>query len=212
VAWVRERTIPTERPPLVDEVSTNFWGYRVPRGQRNGYPRPFSRISRPETLLFLPSSSSVVLTRLSEPRSRLTTPQKIWYRWEPNPDPWIYSQEFWPLDHRSGSAENCVYNSYFSAPFCKPWPSHYPSFDKHNNISLGTSGSVIGWGNMLQAGRSRVQLPTRSLDFTIGLILSDAPWFSVRLTSLPPSENRLSNNVGASRSHNPTGLHGLLQE
>jgi hypothetical protein len=24
VAWVRERTIPTERPPLVDEVSANF--------------------------------------------------------------------------------------------------------------------------------------------------------------------------------------------
>jgi hypothetical protein len=24
-AWVRERTMPTERPPLVGEVSTNFW-------------------------------------------------------------------------------------------------------------------------------------------------------------------------------------------
>jgi hypothetical protein len=30
--------------------------------------RPYSRISRPETLLFLSSSSSVVLTRLSGPR------------------------------------------------------------------------------------------------------------------------------------------------
>jgi hypothetical protein len=26
VALVRERTIPTERPPLVSEVSANFWG------------------------------------------------------------------------------------------------------------------------------------------------------------------------------------------
>jgi hypothetical protein len=26
VAWVRERTIPTERPPLVREVSANFCG------------------------------------------------------------------------------------------------------------------------------------------------------------------------------------------
>jgi hypothetical protein len=25
VAWARERTIPTERPPLVGEVSVNFW-------------------------------------------------------------------------------------------------------------------------------------------------------------------------------------------
>jgi hypothetical protein len=26
VAWVHERTISTERPPLVDEVSSNFCG------------------------------------------------------------------------------------------------------------------------------------------------------------------------------------------
>jgi hypothetical protein len=36
VAWVRERTIPTERPPLVGEASANFCAYRVPRGQRDG--------------------------------------------------------------------------------------------------------------------------------------------------------------------------------
>jgi hypothetical protein len=35
--------------------------------------RLYSRISRQEPLLFLPSSSSVVLTRLSGPRCRLTT-------------------------------------------------------------------------------------------------------------------------------------------
>jgi hypothetical protein len=34
----------------------------------------------------------------------------------------------------------------------------------------------------------------------------------VRLTTLPPSVSRLSiENVGASTSHNPMGLHGLLQ-
>jgi hypothetical protein len=34
----------------------------------------------------------------------------------------------------------------------------------------------------------------------------------VRLTTLPPSVSRLSSeNVGASMSHNPMGLHGLLQ-
>jgi hypothetical protein len=36
---VRKRTIPTERPPLVGEVSANFCGYRVSRGQRDGSPR-----------------------------------------------------------------------------------------------------------------------------------------------------------------------------
>jgi hypothetical protein len=45
----------------------------VPRGQRDGSLRPYSRFSRQEPLLFLLSSSSVVLTRLSGPRSRPTT-------------------------------------------------------------------------------------------------------------------------------------------
>jgi hypothetical protein len=50
VAWVRERTIPTERPPLVCEVSANFCVYRVPHGQRNGSLRPYSPLPRPVNL------------------------------------------------------------------------------------------------------------------------------------------------------------------
>ena len=42
VALVRERTIPTERPPPVDEVVPTFAGRGVSRGQRNESPRPFS--------------------------------------------------------------------------------------------------------------------------------------------------------------------------
>jgi hypothetical protein len=38
---------------------------------------PYSRLSRPEPLLFLSSSSSIVLMRLSGPHSRPTT-QEIW--------------------------------------------------------------------------------------------------------------------------------------
>jgi hypothetical protein len=52
MVWVRERTIPTERPPLVSEVIANFCGYRVPRDQRDGFLRPYSRFSRQEPLLF----------------------------------------------------------------------------------------------------------------------------------------------------------------
>ena len=41
VALVRERTIPTERPPPVGEVSAKLFADRgVSRGQRNGSPRP----------------------------------------------------------------------------------------------------------------------------------------------------------------------------
>jgi hypothetical protein len=50
--WVSERTIPTERPPLIGEAIANFCGYRVPRGQRDGSRRPYSRFSRQEPLLF----------------------------------------------------------------------------------------------------------------------------------------------------------------
>jgi hypothetical protein len=39
VAVVRKRTIPTERPLLVGEVSANLGGWRVLRGQRNEFPR-----------------------------------------------------------------------------------------------------------------------------------------------------------------------------
>jgi hypothetical protein len=65
LALVRERTITT------GEVGANFCGWKVSRGQRNGYLRPYSRLSRPEPLIFLPNSSSIVLTRLSGSRSRL---------------------------------------------------------------------------------------------------------------------------------------------
>jgi hypothetical protein len=29
VAWVRERTMPTQIPPFVSEICANFWEYRV---------------------------------------------------------------------------------------------------------------------------------------------------------------------------------------
>jgi hypothetical protein len=69
----------------------------MPRCQRDGSLH--SRLSRPEPLFFLSSSSPIVLTRLSRPRSRHTTSHKIWWRRESNPDPWICSQELCPLDH-----------------------------------------------------------------------------------------------------------------
>jgi hypothetical protein len=71
VALARERTITSERPPPVVEVSAKFYGYRVSTGQRNRSPRMYFLFSRP--LLFFASRSSFVLMRLSEPRCRSTT-------------------------------------------------------------------------------------------------------------------------------------------
>jgi hypothetical protein len=54
------------------KLMPTFCGQRVPRGQRDESLRPYSRLSRPKPLLLLPSSSSVVLTRLSGSPSRPT--------------------------------------------------------------------------------------------------------------------------------------------
>jgi hypothetical protein len=46
----------------------------------------------------------------------------------------------------------------------------------HAHFNVGARCSVVGWGNMLQAGRSRVLFPMRKLDFSIDLILPATLW------------------------------------
>jgi hypothetical protein len=53
-------------------------GAKWSSGRLDGSLWPYSRLSRPETLFFLPSSSSIVLTRLSGNLSIPTTSEKIW--------------------------------------------------------------------------------------------------------------------------------------
>jgi hypothetical protein len=99
VAWVREWTLPSERPPLVEKVSANFFGYsgvtwsarRIPYGLNLGF------IDRSRYFFFQ------------------VAPQLYSRSWvDPVPDPqllrksgstgnrtrsWICRQELWPLDH-----------------------------------------------------------------------------------------------------------------
>jgi hypothetical protein len=97
VALVRERTIPTERPPLVSEVSANSCCQRVSRGQCNGSLMLYSRLSRLKPLLFLTIISATVLTRLGALRSRTSKSQNICNAGNRTRDLWICSQELWPV-------------------------------------------------------------------------------------------------------------------
>jgi hypothetical protein len=100
---------------------------------------------------------------------------------------------------------------------------------------LGARGSIVGLGTMLQAWRSRVRVPMRwnfFFQFTYSFQPHYGPGFDsaanrneyqesswgvkggrrLRLTTLMSSVSRLSReDVGVSTTHNPMGLHGLLQ-
>jgi hypothetical protein len=103
---------------------------------------------------------------------------------------------------------------------------HKPSYYR----LLRTRGSVVGWGTMLRASRSQVRVPMRPL-----FVFFNSPNPSIRTVTLGSSQpltemstrnlprgtgwparmtdnlTAIRENVAASTSHNPMGLHGMLQ-
>jgi hypothetical protein len=68
----------------------------VSRGQRNGSPRPYSRISRPEPLLFLPLAPQLYSRGWVDPVRDPLLLRKSGSAGNRTRDLWICSQELWP--------------------------------------------------------------------------------------------------------------------
>jgi hypothetical protein len=100
MVWVRERTIPTERPQLVGEVIANFLWIEFATWSAWRIPRPYSRISRQEPLLFYQVAPQLYSQGWVDP----VPDPLLFYFWEcreSNPGLQICSQELWTLDHRT---------------------------------------------------------------------------------------------------------------
>jgi hypothetical protein len=103
-------------------------------------------------LLIHSSSSSVILMRLSGPRSRPTTSQKSGSTGNRTRDRWICSQGFWSLDHRCLTS---VLNSikvklqiwYCPPIYCWTSPAEHSRFrvpsGPHAHISLSRDSWVV---------------------------------------------------------------------
>jgi hypothetical protein len=60
---------------------------------------------------------------------------------------------------------------------CEAFPDSEPTnLHTAHYIAMRARGSVLVSGTMLQAGRSRVRLPTRSLEFSLILPAALGPW------------------------------------
>jgi hypothetical protein len=97
--------IPTERPPLVGEVSADISGERVSRGQRNKLPQPLISIFYTRSSYF-----SIQVAPQLQPRGCVElVPDPLLLRKSGSAgnrtrDLYICSQELWSLDHRGGQS------------------------------------------------------------------------------------------------------------
>jgi hypothetical protein len=108
---VKRRGSETNHSPLTSAEFKKIWIY-TSRDQRNESPRPLISVFYTGAATVLSSNSSIILTRLSGPRSRPTTSQKIWWTHYfpenlvvPRIETGTYgsvARNSWTLDHKGG--------------------------------------------------------------------------------------------------------------
>jgi hypothetical protein len=100
VAWARERTITTERPPLVCEVSAKFCEKRVSRGKLNGSPRLILGFLDRSRYFFFQVAPQLYSQGWVDPVPDPLLLRKSGSAGNRTRDLRICSQKLWPLDHR----------------------------------------------------------------------------------------------------------------
>jgi hypothetical protein len=81
-----------------------------------------------------------------------------------------------PSGQTSGQYQNLPLTASLQIPY-NLWVIIQPDTACYrDSFTLQARGSVVSWGSMLQAGRSRVRFPVRSSDFLIDLILRAELW------------------------------------
>jgi hypothetical protein len=125
MVWVRERTIPTERPPLVAEVIANFCG-----GQRDGSLRPYSRFYTQVPLLFCQVASQLY--------------SRGWV--DPFPDPLLFSGSAGNRTLASGSVAKNIYlhsTNYLEKVFVNACEHCLLSLDNNSQFPQCSSVPVV---------------------------------------------------------------------
>jgi hypothetical protein len=145
-----------------------------------------------------------------------TVPWYCGFRWATVDDRWVFGETIIVMGRRK-----CLGYTYFSTN--STWTI----------LGLGARGSVVASRPMIQAGRSPVRVPhevdffnlpshtsrTTALRSTHPLTIISTKnfpggkkWPARRADNLAAICDRMSENVGASTSRNPKGLHGLYKD